>query len=140
MSDYIMAPNTPPRLSKDLAARILDRAASIDATVEKVDVATLRAAALDAGISPEAFERALWEAATPIRERTSVPERPPATAYEIASATLWVGAATGALAILIASAILGPDDDALAGAVIGGGGALVGVFVHLLRKFRSRNR
>jgi len=99
---------TPKRLSRDLAARILDRAATLDATEQKVDVATLRAAAFDAGISPEAFERALAEAAVVARESVAAPTR--------------------------------TRVDATAGAIIGGGGALVGTFVHLLRTFRNRNK
>jgi hypothetical protein len=130
----------PKRLSKDLAARILDRAANVDATEEKVDVATLRAAAYDAGISPDAFERALAETAASVRQPTFAPQPTSVNGYEIASKTFWVGLVTGTLAILVASILLGPDDDATAGAVIGGGGALVGVFVHLLRTFRNRNK
>ena len=139
--DFTMLPNsTPSRLSKDLAARVLDRAASIDAAEEKIDIETLRAAALDAGISPESFERALSETAASVRS-TSVPAeslRP--NAYEVASKTLWVGAVSGALVVAGAMLIFGPDEDALAGAAVGAGGVLAGVFVHLLRVFRKRNR
>lgn len=130
----------PKRLSRDLAARILDRAATLDAAEEKVDVATLRAAAFDAGISPEAFERALVEASASVRESAVAPSRTHVNAYEVATKAFWVGLVTGTLAILVAFLILGPDDGAAAGAAIGGGGALVGVFVHLLRKFRNRNQ
>lgn len=131
---------TPKRLSRGLAARILDRAATLDAAEEKVDVATLRAAALDAGISPDAFERALAEASVAARESAAAPTRTRVDAYEVASRTFWVGLITGTAAIVVASLILGPDDDATAGAIIGGGGALVGTFVHLLRTFRKRNK
>jgi len=131
---------TPKRLSRDLAARILDRAATLDATEQKVDVATLRAAAFDAGISPEAFERALAEAAVVARGSVAAPTRTRVDAYDVASKTFWVGLLTGTAAIAVASLILGPDDDATAGAIIGGGGALVGTFVHLLRTFRNRNK
>lgn len=131
----------PKRLSKDLAARILDRAARLDATEEHVDVATLRAAAYDAGISPEAFERALIEAAASMRATPLPAQRSRSNAYEVAVKTLWIGSITGTAAFLLAVAILGsPDEDAIAGALIAGGGALAGVFVHLLRKFRDRNR
>ncbi|MGH7678368.1 MAG: hypothetical protein ACRENU_07885 [Gemmatimonadaceae bacterium] len=130
---------SPKRLSKDLAARVLDRAATIDAAEEKVDVATLRAAALDAGISPDAFERALAEASISARE-SAVPARSRVNGYEVAVTTFWVGLVTGTAAIVLASALLGADKDATAGAVIGGGGALVGTFIHLLRKFRNRNQ
>jgi hypothetical protein len=130
----------PKRLSKDLAARILDRAANLDAAEENVDVATLRAAAYDAGISPEAFERALIEAAGSVRA-TNAAVRSRANAYEVATKALWVGLVTGTLAFSLAVVIFGtPDEDAIAGALIAGGGALAGVFVHLLRKFRDRNR
>ena len=132
----------PKRLSKDLAARILDRAANLDAAEEKIDVATLRAAAYDAGISPDAFERALSETARSVREPTIPSERSSrVNGYEVAVKTFWVGIATGTLAFALAVAFLGsPDEDAIAGAVIAGGGALAGVFVHLLRRFRDRNR
>ena len=129
----------PGRLPKELAARILDRAASLDAAEDRVDVKTLRAAALDAGISPEAFERALAEAAASIREPVRM-SRAPVDAYGVAVSTFWVGLLSGGLTILAAMAVFGPDEDALAGAAIGAGGALVGVFVHLLRTFRNRNR
>jgi hypothetical protein len=128
---------TPKRLSRDLAARILDRAATLDATEEKVDVATLRAAAFDAGISPEAFERALAEAAVSVRESAGAPAQR-VDGYDVAVKTFLVGLATGTVAIVIVSLALGPDQDATAGAVIGGGGALVGSFIHLLQRFRNR--
>jgi hypothetical protein len=135
-----MVPNpTPARLSKDLAARVLDRAASIDAAEEKIDIATLRAAALDAGISPDSFERALSETAAAVRNMPLSTERPPASAYDVASGTFWVGAISSALVVGLAMVVFGPDEDALAGAAIGAGGALIGVFVHLLRKFRKRD-
>src|SRR5687768_18609883 len=89
----------PKRLSRDLAARILDRAATLDATEEKVDVATLRAAAYDAGISPEAFERALIEAAASVRHPTTSASRGAFDGYGIAVKTFWVGLVTGTLAI-----------------------------------------
>src|SRR5687767_9529080 len=131
----------PKRLSRDLAARILDRAATLDASEEKVDVSTLRAAAYDAGISPEAFERALIEAAASVRVPSPKAERSRPNGYEVAVKTLWVGLTTGTVAFLLAVAIFGsPDEDAIAGALIAGGGALAGVFVHLLRKFRDPNR
>src|SRR5687767_1046472 len=91
----------PKRLSRDLAARILDRAATLDAAEEKVDVATLRAAAYDAGISPEAFERALAEAAVAARESAVAPTRTRVDAYDVASKTFWVGLLTGAAAIAV---------------------------------------
>jgi hypothetical protein len=134
---------SPKRLSRDLAARILDRAATLDATEEKVDVSTLRAAAYDAGISPEAFERALAEAAFSARESAAAaaPARTHVNAYDVASKTFWVGLASGALAMVIAVLIFGePDEDALAGAVVAGGGALVGTFIHLLNRFRNRDK
>jgi hypothetical protein len=128
----------PHRLSRDLASRVLDRAASIDAAAEPVDIETLRAAAFDAGISPEAFERALAETAPAVRETPLTHEQP--HAYDVAVKASWVGLLTGAAAIGAAMVIFGPDDDALAGATIGGIGALVGVFVHLLARFRKRSR
>ena len=128
----------PKRLSRDLAARVLDRAATIDAAEDKVDVATLRAAAFDAGISPDAFERALVETSASVREPTAASSGTRVDGYDVASKTFWVGLATGTAAIAVASLILGPDKDATAGAVIGGGGAIIGSFVHLLRRFRKR--
>jgi hypothetical protein len=137
----------PKRLSRDLAARVLDRAATLDATEDKVDVATLRAAAFDAGISPEAFERALAEAAVAARESAresarvspSVQSRTRIDGYEVAVRTMLVGLATGIVAIGGAFLAFGPDETAAAGAAFGGGGALVGVFIHLLNRFRNRN-
>ena len=130
----------PKRLSRDLAARILDRAATLDAAEEKVDVSTLRAAAYDAGISPEAFERALAEAAASARVTNAPAARSRGNAYDVAVRALWVGLITGTLAFSLAVVIFGtPDEDAIAGALIAGGGALAGVFVHLLRKFRKPN-
>ena len=131
---------TPKRLSRDLAARILDRAATLDATEEKVDVATLRSAAYDAGISPDAFERALAEASVAARVSPAAPPATRVDGYDIAVRAIMVGFLTGMAAIVAASLALGPDKDATAGAVIGGGGALLGVFVHLLQRFRNRNR
>jgi hypothetical protein len=50
------------RISEEKAALVLDRAARIDAGHGKwLDVSELREAALEAGISLEAFERALLE-------------------------------------------------------------------------------
>jgi hypothetical protein len=129
----------PKRLSRDLAARVLDRAATLDATEEKVDVATLRAAAFDAGISPEAFERALAEAAVSARQSTAAPVPTRVDGYDVAVRTFLVGLGTGTMAIVVASLLLGPDKDATAGAIIGGGAALVGAFIHLLQRFRNRN-
>src|SRR5687767_8038781 len=114
-----MSPNsTPSRLSKDLAARVLDRAASIEAAEERIDIETLRAAALDAGISPESFERALSETAASVRETPFPAERARPSAYDVAAGTFWVGAVSGALVIGLAMLIFGPDEDALAGAAI----------------------
>ena len=130
----------PKRLSKDLAARILDRAANLDAAEEKVDVSTLRAAALDAGISPDAFERALAEGSVVAREAAATSSRNRVDAYDVASKTFWVGLLSGTAAIVVVSLALGPDKDATAGAIIAGGGALIGVFVSLLHRFRNRDR
>ena len=130
----------PKRLSRDLAARILDRAATLDAVEEKVDLSTLRAAALDAGISPDAFERALSETTASLRDPTAAQGRTRVNAYELAFKTFWIGLITGTVAIVGAFAIFGPDETAAAGAAIGGGGALVGTFVHLLQRFRNRDR
>jgi hypothetical protein len=131
---------TPSRLSKDLAARVLDRAARIDATEEKIDVDTLRAAAFDAGISPDAFERALYETSVPVLDTPLPTAGPRPNAYEIAVKTFWVGAISGAIVVAGAMLIFGPDEDALAGAAVGAGGVLAGVFIHLLRVFRKRKR
>ena len=50
------------RISEDKAALVLDRAAQLDATRgREMSFAELREVALEAGISPEAFERALAE-------------------------------------------------------------------------------
>lgn len=129
-----MSNKMPPQLSRDLAAEILDRAAAIDAA-ERHDLTTLRSAAVDAGISPESFDRALAEmvASTPR-------ETPPRTAdrgraYEIALKGSIIGVGCGVLAFAIASMLLGsPNADAVAGAVIGGGGALAGALTYLIGK------
>jgi hypothetical protein len=128
------------RLSKDLAARVLDRAARIDAAEEKIDLVTLRAAAVDAGISPDSFERALSETAASVRSTSFPTENSHPSAYEVASKTVWIGAVSGAIVVALAMLVFGPDEDALAGAAVGGGGVLAGVFVHLLNVFRKRNR
>lgn len=123
------------QLSRDLAAEILDRAAAIDAA-ESHDLTTLRSAAVDAGISAESFDRALAEMVA------SAPrEAPPAVAdrgrvYEIALKGALIGVLSGVLAIALVSLALGgpPPADAVAGAAVGGGGALAGALAYLLGK------
>lgn len=59
----LQAPATAPdRIAEDRAAKILERAAALDAKRNsEIEIEQLREAAADAGISPEAFEQALRE-------------------------------------------------------------------------------
>ena len=55
-------PTAPGRIADDRAAKILERAAVLDAKRNsEIEIDQLREAAADAGISPEAFEQALRE-------------------------------------------------------------------------------
>jgi hypothetical protein len=55
-------PTGPARIAEDRAAKILERAAALDAKRNsEIEIDQLREAAADAGISPEAFEQALRE-------------------------------------------------------------------------------
>jgi hypothetical protein len=58
------SPSAPGRIADDRAAKILERAAAIDAKrTSEIEIDQLREAAADAGISQEAFEQALREQA-----------------------------------------------------------------------------
>ncbi|MGH7638956.1 MAG: hypothetical protein ACREOK_15005 [Gemmatimonadaceae bacterium] len=133
-----MAHSIPPRLSRDLAAEILDRAARIDAD-ERFDLANLRSAAADAGISQEAFERALAEMVQSSRPVASPVDSSRPNAYEVAFKAIGVGALSGFLAMAVVSLAVGeaPPGDALLGALVVGGGALAGVVTYLIRKLKS---
>ena len=129
-----MANKLTSGLSRDIAAQILDRAATIDAA-ERHDLTTLRSAAADAGISPESFDRALAEmvAGAPREARPTKVER--ANLYEVALKSALIGVMSGIVSFAVASFMLGsPSEDAVAGAVIGGGGALAGVLTYLLHR------
>lgn len=126
---------TTPRLPRDLAVEILDRAARLDAE-ERFDMPSLRSAAADAGISQDAFDRALAEA---IAARSQPVQQAPVAErdVEVPTRAFLVGIGTAALAISVASLALGaPSIDALAGAVVGAGGGLLGSYIYLLRKHR----
>jgi hypothetical protein len=86
-----MTHSTSAKLPKEIATKILDRAANLDGTDERIDLATLRSAALDAGISPDAFERALVESMTAAPQRTREPEPPRLNFYETAIKTTVAG-------------------------------------------------
>jgi hypothetical protein len=127
-----MSNRLPPPLSRDLAAQLLDRAAAIDAA-ERHDLTALRSAALDAGISPESFDRALAEMVVSIRPPADQRQIDRRRRHVFALKSVLVGAMTGIMAIALASFALGfPSSDAVAGAVVGGGGALAGVLLYLL--------
>lgn len=133
-----MAHPTPPRLSRDLAAEILDRAARIDAD-ERFDLTNLRSAAVDAGISQEAFERALAEMVQSSRPVGSPVGSSRLNAYELAFKAIGIGALSGFLAIVVVSLAFGdaPPGEVVGGALLGGGGALAGVVTYLIRKLKS---
>jgi hypothetical protein len=70
-------PSAPGRIADDRAAKILERAAALDAKRNsEIEIDQLREAAADAGISAEAFEQALREHAgvgsEPKKGRTNV--------------------------------------------------------------------
>ena len=72
--------------------------------------------------------------ASQILDRAATMNR--ANQYEIALKSVLIGTMSGILAVALVSIGIGsPNTDAVAGAVIGGGGALAGVLVYLLRKW-----
>lgn len=133
-----MAHTTPPPPSGDLTAEILDLAARIDAR-ERFDLTAVRSAAVDAGISQEAFEQALARMVQSSRPAGSPADSSAPNAYEVAFKAASIGALSGFLAIVAVSLAVGeaPPGDVLGGALLGGGGALVGVVAYLVRKLRS---
>lgn len=133
-----MAHTTPPRLSGDLTAEILDLAARIDAD-ERFELTAVRSAAVDAGISQEAFERALAKMVQLSRPAASPADSSAPNAYEVAFKAVGMGALSGFLAIAVVSLAVGeaPPGDVVGGALLGGGGALAGVVAYLIRKLKS---
>lgn len=64
----------PDRLAEPVASQLLTRASELDAAMRSgATIAELRAAAMEAGISPEAFDAALAELA---REQAPAPDAP----------------------------------------------------------------
>lgn len=109
----------PDQVTEESAALVLERAAQIDvAGGRRVKVSELREAALEAGISPDAFERAIAEireAAAPLavagrsatashatEEEGADEASVPAVVYR--AGLLGVGAAIGGLALLLSDA------------------------------------
>jgi hypothetical protein len=140
-----MANEPISRISEEKAALVLDRAAKIDAGHGRwLDVAELRDAALEAGISLEAFERALAEvermteaaAVTPAAETESrVTLAEPSRAATLAgrSAMLAGGFLIGGLALLL-SGPFGLDDAGIAFALLIALAAVIGSVVRHARR------
>jgi hypothetical protein len=136
----MMQQSTPAKLPRDIATKILDRAANLDATDERIDLAMLRSAAADAGISPDAFERALMESISTAPQPARVPERHEPSRlnfYEIAIKATIAGAIGGTLVI----GVLSPFADATAGdlvfAAVAGTSVLAGVITYLKGKLKG---
>ena len=131
-----MTHSTSARLPREIATKILDRAARLDGTDERIDLATLRSAALDAGISPDAFERALVEAmsAAPQGMRSTEPLR--LNFYEVAIKASVSGLIGGALVMAFLSVFAGATSNDLPVAVLSGAGVLAGVITYLKGKLK----
>src|SRR5262245_19389025 len=92
------SPKTASDVSQELAKRILERAARLDAdSADRVDLESLRAAAKEAGITDKAFERALTEL-TPPPGRLS-PVRPVRIPKSVIVESALVGLAAGGIGI-----------------------------------------
>jgi hypothetical protein len=93
------------RLSHDSAADLLRRATQLDAAnADKVTVAELRQAAMDAGIAPEAFEQALSELHTEEAAATKV--KPVENRRQWSMTTLALAAALAGLVVIVLSRLL----------------------------------
>jgi hypothetical protein len=105
----------PSRITEDTAALVLERAAELDASHgREVLVKDLREAALEAGISPAAFERALGELASALDEPREHPDRPlsevgdsPANPWSHRMRVLAGGLSLGLLAVVLNGVIGG---------------------------------
>src|SRR5687767_8915523 len=129
--------STSAKLPREIATKILDRAANLDAIDERVDLATLRSAAADAGISPEAFERALVESISTAPQPARIPERHEASRlnfYEVAIKTTIAGLIGGTVVIGGLSPFADPAPGDLAFVAIGATGVLAGVMTYLKGK------
>lgn len=128
------------KLPRDVASKILDRAASLDVTDERIDLATLRSAAVDAGISPDAFERALVESLAPNAQRSpAAAESSPPNFYEASLKAAGAGVVGATVAITIVSVVfsdIGPLQ-LLPGAIVGGIGILAGALGYLKNKLKG---
>ena len=137
-----MSSRPPIQLPRELATEILDRAAKLDAGDERIDLATLRSAAVDAGISADAFERALVESISmsprPARRHIAEGEANAANLFELGAKMTMVGTAAGLLAIAVVSLLVGdgPGEDAMLGAAVGGFGAIAGLVAYVWRKVK----
>jgi hypothetical protein len=127
------------KLSREIASKVLDRAASLDATDERIDLATLRSAAVDAGISPDAFERALVESLATSHVRRPAAEPSRLNFYEASLKATIAGVIGGTAAITVVSVVfsdIGPMH-LLPGAVVGGIGILTGALSYLKNKLKG---
>jgi hypothetical protein len=132
-----MTHSTSAKLPREIATKILDRAANLDGTDERIDLATLRSAALDAGISPDAFERALVESISTAPQPPRVPERHEPSRlnfYETAIKASIAGAIGGTLTILGLDSF---GDVDFASAAITGTSVLAGVLTYLKGKLKG---
>ena len=129
------------KLPREIASKILDRAASLDATDDRIDLATLRSAAVDAGIAPDAFERALVEslAAPHVQRPPAAVEPSRLNFYEASLKATIAGVVGGTLAITVVSVVfsdIGPLD-LLPGAIVGGIGILAGALSYFRNKLKT---
>jgi hypothetical protein len=138
MTDETPTQKLPGRVSKSTAALILQKAADLDAVGdEMIELEELRQAALDAGISTRAFDLSLAElrsrraaaAGTPPPPRAAKAPPRPAVAY---MGVLGAGTVAGTAALGFTAMIApGVPGDAVIGALIGGGGMMLGVLAYL---------
>jgi len=130
----------PAKLQREIASKILNRAASLDATDERLDLATLRSAAIEAGISPDAFERAVVESlASPhVQRQPAGVEQSRLNVYEAGLKATIAGVIGGAMAITGVSVVfsdIGPLD-LLPGAIVGGIGIIAGTLSYFKNKLQ----
>jgi hypothetical protein len=137
MTEEHPTPAIPGRVSKTTAARILQKAADLDAIGdEMIELQELRLAAKDAGISTRSFDMSLAE----LRKQTTPPPLPTSAQKPGVSQMAVVGAGTlaGTLTIGLVSLLTGgAPEEAILGAIIGGGGAMAGIVVYLRTAFRA---
>ena len=132
-----MTYSTSAKLPRETATKILDRAARLDGTDERIDLATLRSAALDAGISADAFERALVESMSTAPQATRHADPQRLNFSETAIKASVSGVVGGALVLAFLLAFAGATSNDLPVAAIGGAGVLAGVITYLKRKLKD---